>query len=103
MINYMKFDVMWMDDVIASVDLKPANGRTPYVINYITDFNSGFFNTVKLQCYRSLSPHSYIMGWIGQLVLYYNKAYRKLFFTLRLIGFPTFSERSRQRYYRRLI
>lgn len=26
MIDYMKFDVMWMDDVIATVDLRPANG-----------------------------------------------------------------------------
>lgn len=42
MIDYMKFDVMLMDDVIASVDLKPANGGTPYVINYITTFNKQF-------------------------------------------------------------
>ena len=42
MIDYMKFDVMWMDDVIATVDLKPANGGTPYVVNYITDFNKQF-------------------------------------------------------------
>lgn len=42
MIDYMKFDVMWMDDVIASVDLKPKNGGTPYVINYITGFNKQF-------------------------------------------------------------
>ena len=33
MIDYMKFDVMWMDDVIATVDLRPANGGTPYVIS----------------------------------------------------------------------
>ena len=32
MIDYMKFDVMWMDEVIATVDLNPANGRTPYVV-----------------------------------------------------------------------
>ena len=38
----MKFDVMWKDDVIASVDLKPANGGTPYVINYTTGFNRQF-------------------------------------------------------------
>lgn len=38
----MKFDVMWMDDVIAHVDLKPANGGTHYVINYIDDFNKQF-------------------------------------------------------------
>jgi len=42
MIDYTKFDVMWMDDVIASVDLRPANGGTPYVINYIEDFNKQF-------------------------------------------------------------
>lgn len=42
MIDYMKFDVMWMDDVIASVNLKPANGETPYVINYIDTFNKQF-------------------------------------------------------------
>lgn len=42
MIDYMKFDVMWMDDVIATVDLKPNNGGTPYVINYIDDFNKQF-------------------------------------------------------------
>jgi len=42
MINYTKFDVMWMDTVIASVDLRPANGGTPYVINYIEDFNKQF-------------------------------------------------------------
>lgn len=45
MINYMKFDVMWMDDVIATVDLKPVNGGTPYVINYINDFNKQFSPT----------------------------------------------------------
>lgn len=33
---------MWMDDVIATVDLKPANGGTPYVVNYIVDFNKQF-------------------------------------------------------------
>ena len=42
MIDYMKFDVMWMDDIIATVDLKPSNGGTPYVINYIDDFNKQF-------------------------------------------------------------
>lgn len=42
MIDYMKFDVMWMDDVIATVDLKPANGGKPYVINYISTFNKQF-------------------------------------------------------------
>lgn len=39
MIDYMKLDVMWMDDVIATVDLKPANGSTSYVVNYIMYFN----------------------------------------------------------------
>lgn len=42
MIDYMKFDVMWMNDIIASVDLKPASGGSPYVINYIEDFNKQF-------------------------------------------------------------
>lgn len=42
MINYMKFDVMWMDERIAHVDLKPVSGGTPYVINYISDFNQQF-------------------------------------------------------------
>lgn len=42
MIDYMKFDVMWMDDVIATVDLRPANGGTPYVINYINTLNKQF-------------------------------------------------------------
>ncbi|MEG0439785.1 hypothetical protein [Solibacillus cecembensis] len=42
MIDTMKFNVMWMDDVIATVNLKPANGGTPYVINYIEDFNKQF-------------------------------------------------------------
>jgi len=41
-IDYTNFDVMWMDDVIASVNLRPANGGTPYVINYIEDFNKQF-------------------------------------------------------------
>lgn len=38
----MKFDVMWMDEIIATVDLRPSNGNTPYVINYINDFNKQF-------------------------------------------------------------
>ncbi|MEK4131222.1 hypothetical protein NYE67_16390 [Solibacillus sp. FSL W8-0474] len=42
MIDYMKFNVMWMDDIIATVDLKPANGGSPYVLNYIDDFNKQF-------------------------------------------------------------
>ena len=42
MINYTKFDGMWMDTVIASVDLRPVNGGTPYVISYIEDFNKQF-------------------------------------------------------------
>ena len=42
MIDYMKFDVMFFDDVIASVDLKPNNGGLPYVKNYITGFNKQF-------------------------------------------------------------
>lgn len=40
--DYTKFDVMWMDEVIANVDLKPANGGTPYAINYINGFNKQF-------------------------------------------------------------
>ena len=49
-IDYMKFDVMWMDDVIASVDLKPESGGSPYVINYIEDFKKQyiFFSLNKL-------------------------------------------------------
>ena len=39
MIDYMKFDVMWMDEVIATVNLKPVNDGIPYIFNYITDFN----------------------------------------------------------------
>jgi len=42
MIDYMKFDVMHFDEVIASVDLKPNNGGLPYVKNYITGFNKQF-------------------------------------------------------------
>lgn len=42
LIDYMKFDVMWMDEVIARVDLKPANGGSPYIINYINNFNKQF-------------------------------------------------------------
>ncbi|UPW84416.1 hypothetical protein [Lysinibacillus sp. Ag94] len=47
MIDYMTFDVMWMDDIIAHVELIPANGGTPYVINYIEDFNKQFSPTMK--------------------------------------------------------
>lgn len=42
MIDYMKFDVMHFDEVIASVDLKPENGSLPYVKNYVTGFNKQF-------------------------------------------------------------
>lgn len=42
MINYYKFDVLWMDEVIAFVDLKPENGSSPYVENYINGFNKQF-------------------------------------------------------------
>jgi hypothetical protein len=42
MIDYMTFDVMWMDDIIAHVELKPPGGSSPYVINYIDDFNKQF-------------------------------------------------------------
>lgn len=42
MLDYFKFDVMLMDDVIASVDLKPDGSVKPYVINYITGFNKQF-------------------------------------------------------------
>lgn len=38
----MQFDVMLFDEVIATVDLKPENGGTPYVKNYITGFNKQF-------------------------------------------------------------
>lgn len=43
----MSFDVLWMDDIIAHVELKPANGGTPYVINYIDDFNKQFSPTME--------------------------------------------------------
>lgn len=39
MIDYTKFDVMWMDEIIAKVDLKPKGSKNPYVINYIDCFN----------------------------------------------------------------
>lgn len=42
MIDYLKFDVMHFDEVIASVDLKSENGTLPYVKNYITGFNKQF-------------------------------------------------------------
>lgn len=42
MIDYMKFDVMLMDDVIAGVDLKPNGSDKPHVINYIKGFNKQF-------------------------------------------------------------
>ncbi|MBU8908256.1 hypothetical protein [Desertibacillus haloalkaliphilus] len=42
MIDYMKFDVMLFDDVIARVDLKPNGSDNPYVINYIKGFNKQF-------------------------------------------------------------
>lgn len=45
MIDYMKFDVMWMNQIIATVDLKPANGGTPYVKNFIEGFNKQFSPT----------------------------------------------------------
>lgn len=42
MIDYTKFDVMWMDEVIAKVDLKPKANKLPYVVNYIDCFNKQF-------------------------------------------------------------
>jgi hypothetical protein len=42
MIDYMVFDVMLFDDIIANVQLKPENGSTPYVKNYISGFNKSF-------------------------------------------------------------
>ena len=42
MIDYMKFDVMFFDEVIASVDLKPNNSKLPYVKNFVTGFNKQF-------------------------------------------------------------
>lgn len=42
MIDYMKFDVMLFDDIIASVQLKPIGSDRPYVINYIQGFNKQF-------------------------------------------------------------
>lgn len=42
MVDYMRFDVMLFDEVIATVNLKPESGGTPYVKNYITGFNKQF-------------------------------------------------------------
>lgn len=42
MIDYMTFDVMLFDDIIASVQLKPAGSDKPYVKNYIKGFNKQF-------------------------------------------------------------
>jgi len=42
MIDFMKFDVMLFDDIIANVDLKPPGSHKPYVINYIKGFNKQF-------------------------------------------------------------
>ncbi|WEG19268.1 hypothetical protein PQ478_21520 (plasmid) [Alkalihalophilus pseudofirmus] len=42
MIDYFKFDVMFFDEVIAYVDLKPSGSDKPYVINYIEGFNKQF-------------------------------------------------------------
>ena len=42
MIDFMKFDVMHFDEVIASVNLKPKNIELPYVKNYVTGFNKQF-------------------------------------------------------------
>jgi hypothetical protein len=42
MIDYMRFDVMHFDEVIASVDLKPENSTLPYVKNFVTGFNKQF-------------------------------------------------------------
>jgi hypothetical protein len=41
-IDYMKFDVMHFDEVIASVDLMPEDSPLPYVKNYVTGFNKQF-------------------------------------------------------------
>ena len=43
----MTFDVMWMDDIIANVELKPTDGSTPSVIDYIEDFNKQFSPTME--------------------------------------------------------
>ncbi|WP_100372058.1 hypothetical protein [Bacillus sp. FJAT-45037] len=42
MVDYMRFDVMLFDDVIAEVNLKPNGSEKPYVVNYITGFNKQF-------------------------------------------------------------
>jgi hypothetical protein len=42
MIDYMEFDVMLFDDVIATVKLNPNGSDNPYVINYIDGFNKQF-------------------------------------------------------------
>ncbi len=42
MIDFMKFDVMLFDDIIANVNLKPSGSDRPYVINYIDGFNKQF-------------------------------------------------------------
>ncbi|WP_100405215.1 hypothetical protein [Bacillus solitudinis] len=42
MIDYMNFDVMLFDDVIATVELKPNGSDRPYIINFIEGFNKQF-------------------------------------------------------------
>ncbi|WHT49469.1 hypothetical protein QNH10_08090 [Sporosarcina thermotolerans] len=42
MIDYMKFDVMWMDEVIASVNLKPANGGLHTLLIILVTSTSSF-------------------------------------------------------------
>ena len=42
LIQPKKVNVMFFDEVIAHVDLKPQDSSLPYVINYITGFNKQF-------------------------------------------------------------
>ncbi|QDQ02581.1 hypothetical protein FOH38_20150 [Lysinibacillus fusiformis] len=47
MIDYMEFDVMLFDDIIANVQLKPQDSSLPYVKNFITGFNKQFSPTME--------------------------------------------------------
>ncbi|ONN67938.1 hypothetical protein BTM36_03665 [Herbaspirillum sp. VT-16-41] len=42
MVDYMNFDVMLFDELIATVNLKPKGSDKPYVVNYIEGFNKQF-------------------------------------------------------------
>ncbi|WP_230199480.1 hypothetical protein [Bacillus ndiopicus] len=41
-LNDAAFQAMWIDERIATVDLKPTNGGSPCVVNLISTFNKQF-------------------------------------------------------------